>query len=274
MILKMKIKNLFGLTIAFLLFGFTEPFAQLNRTVSHEWLMQVHGNVKLLYQPRDKEIAPEILEYGETGWKIIESFFSESFPEPFVVRIFPDRTSLTDYWRKAWKLPDFEAACWMVGSGSSTGLALLSPRVWKKEACEHDPDNKQHIQRLITHEMVHVFHAQVSPHHNLDELESIGWFVEGLAVYVSGQLEGGHLADPKEAILNGKAPNKLENAWSGKYRYGVSGTLVKFIDETYGRDAIKNLLVKTTESGILKFLGTTEEKLLRNWREFVLNDIK
>ena len=278
---KVKLKYFSVLAGIFLFFCFTGVSAKIHseprqKTLpgSVKWLVQIHGNTTLLYQLADESIVPGIVDYVEKSRNIIESFFGKSFPETFVVHIFPNRVSLSAFWRKAWKLPDFEAACWMVGSGSSTGLTLLSPRVWRKEACEHDPDDRQHVQRLIAHEMVHIFHAQVNPLHNLDDLEPIGWFVEGLAVYVSGQLEGAYLADPREAVLSGKAPTKLENAWSGKYRYGVSGTLVKFIDKTYGRDVIKKLLVQTTEPGILKFLGTTEKKFLRNWREFVLNDSK
>jgi len=165
----------------------------------------------------------------------VESFFGQPFRRAFEVLVLPDRAALDAHWRTAWKLPDFRSECWMVASGSAAELALLSPAAWAKEACEHDAADRAHRAALLAHELVHVFHAQYNPHPDMEGLEGIAWFVEGLAVHGSGQLDDGHLASPREAIERGLAPARLADAWSGRYRYGVSGSLVRWIDRQIGR---------------------------------------
>src|SRR5262249_22780751 len=120
------------------------------------------------------------------------------------------------------------------------------------------------------HEMTHVFHAQNNPRPDFDGMDDVGWFVEGLAVYVSGQLADKHLATAKEAVSEGKEPKQLERAWSGRYRYGVCGSIVQDIAATYGRKQLDPMLKGTSETELLKMLGATEPELLARWREFVI----
>jgi hypothetical protein len=127
---------------------------------------------------------------ADRGAREAERFFSEPFSRPFDLRVFPDRPSLTAFWRRAWNAPEFEPQCWMVASGTAGTLAVLSPGAWKAEACEHDPRDRAATQKLLTHEIVHVYHGQRSPDPEFQDSEEVGWFVEGLAVLVSGQLAG------------------------------------------------------------------------------------
>src|SRR6516165_2607432 len=80
----------------------------------------------------------------------------------------------------------------MVASGVADRMVILSPRVWKTQAAEHDPADAEHLRDLIAHELVHVYHGQHNPRPDFDGMDDSGWFVEGLAVYVSGQLERSH----------------------------------------------------------------------------------
>ena len=72
-----------------------------------------------------------------------------------------------------WNLPDFQSECWMIGSGMAHRLDFLSPRVWKTQACEHDPDDEVEIRQLLTHELVHVYHCQYLPTTHVEELEAL-----------------------------------------------------------------------------------------------------
>jgi len=125
----------------------------------------------------------------------------------------------------------------------------------------------------MVHELVHVFHGQLNPTGDFTGAEEVGWFVEGLAVHVSGQLERGHLAEPREAINQGVAPVRLVDAWSGKYRYGVCGSLVAYLDVTYGREVIRKMLAVTNQADLLALVGVTESELLDQWRKFVTADV-
>jgi hypothetical protein len=198
----------------------------------------------------------------------VEHFFGHRFKKAFEVEVFPDRVAFDEYFRKRWKVP--QTAAWMVASGVADRLVILSPHVWKTQAAEHDSADAEHIGDLVTHELVHVYHAQHNPRSDFEGMDDTGWFVEGLAVYVSGQLERSHRADAREALKAGKGPTRLADAWSGRYRYGVSGSLVEFIDNRYGREMVRKLLPVVSNDEAMKQLNITEVEFLAAWRAHVL----
>lgn len=259
------------IVFAILILSFSHSVVYAQKSDIEKWHSLTNGDITLEFTARDSTIAPILLQYTVNGYKTVESFFGESFSQKFAVRVFPNRETLTAYWRKAWNIPGLQTACWMVASGTAKELTMLSPTVWKTEACEHDFADSTRTQNLITHELTHVFHGQMNPRPDFEGLDDIGWFLEGLAVHVSGQLNEGYLASPKEAIEKNLAPEALENAWSGKYRYGVSGSLVQYIDKTYGREKVKQMLKGVSESELLGMLNLSEKTLLEQWREFVLS---
>jgi hypothetical protein len=208
----------------------------------------------------------------ELAEKEIAVFFGRGFPLPVAVRVFPTRASLTAYWQEAWHDPEFQPQCWMVASGTGSGLAILSPATWNEEACEHDPKDSASTYRLIAHELVHVYQGQQNPHMELDGLDQIAWFVEGVATYASGQLEQAHAVRVREAVESGKLPSALRDVWFGPYRYGLSASLVRFIDATYGRAMISSMLSGTTEDELLRRMETSEEALLSRWKASLWND--
>ena len=139
-----------------------------------EWRHSVIDSMMLEYTDADREFLPSLERYLGHGLKSVQGFFGRPFPKPFTVRVFPSRTVMTAYWRAEWGIPDLETECWMVASGTGPTLSLLSPRVWKADACEHDATDTVRTQMLITHEMVHTFHGQFNPRPEFDGLDSIG----------------------------------------------------------------------------------------------------
>ncbi len=202
----------------------------------------------------------------EWGTQRIETMFGP-FPGTATARIFPHREGFSAALREAWGIP--ETACWMVGAADDHSLYLLSPDVWREEACEHDPDDAEHRRQLIAHEAVHVYHGQVNPSEDIGLLEELGWFVEGLATYVSGQLQTDHAGRAAAAIAAGESPESLPSAWSGEYRYGVTGSMVAYIDEVWGRETLTAALESTTQTELLTRLGTTEPPFLSGWQAWV-----
>lgn len=189
------------------------------------------------------------------------------FPDTVSVQIFAHREGFTVALRQAWGIP--ETACWMVGAADDHSLFLLSPGVWEAEACEHDPDDEEHRRLLVTHEAVHVYHGQVNPSDDVGLLEDLGWFIEGLATYISGQLEAAHAGRAAEALAEGEGPRKLGEAWSGPYRYGVAGSLVAYVDDRWGRETLRAALEVTTQDQLLDLLDTTEAEFLIAWERWV-----
>lgn len=223
--------------------------------------------LRLAHAPEDAEAAAVVHAMAALGVRRVEAFFGSPFPREILVEILPDRDAFTASFPPEWGLDDTQ--CWMVATGVADRLRMLSPRAWRTQACEHDPDDEAHLRGIVWHELVHVYHGQRNPTGDFTGAEEIGWFAEGLAVHVSGQLREGHLASPREAIETGAVPHQLEDAWSGKYRYGTCGTLVAYLDATLGREAIVGLLSATSEAEILAAAGMTEAELLAGWAEFV-----
>ena len=106
-------------------------------------------------------------------------------------------------------MPSFKSECWMVASGIAGKLDMISPKMWDKEACEHSYSETEKVQQLITHELVHVYHAQLNNSPDFSDTEAIDWFVEGLATYASGQCDSSRIKEIKKAIAENKIPGTL-----------------------------------------------------------------
>jgi len=119
--------------------------------------------------------------------------------------------------------------------------------------------------------LVHVYHGQLNKTPDFSNVEGIDWFVEGLATFASGQCDSKRIAMVKEAIAGDKVPSSLDNFWTGKVKYGLSGSMVMFIENKYGRIRLKELLPLTKKSEILSSLQTTEPELLKEWEKYIRN---
>ena len=139
------------------------------------------------FTPADSGIAAELVGTLDSGRSAVEAFFGGRYRTAFTVRIYPSRAALTAHWARAWGVPDLKTECWMVASGVGDELALLSPRVWGTEACEHAVADTASTRRIFWHELVHVYHGQHNPRPTFDGMDDLGWFVEGVAVLASGQ---------------------------------------------------------------------------------------
>ena len=233
------------------------------------WIIERHHLYNLKYTLTDTSNIKEYDQIIESGITRVQEFFNSSFIKKFEVVIHPNRHSLDSAWQKDWNLPAYKSECWMVGSGVAFKLDLLSPIMWKNEACEHNNSDIKKTQQLITHELVHVFHGQHNVSPDFSNTEGIDWFVEGLATYVSGQCDSLKLFEIKSAISNNQIPKSLDSFWTGKLRYGLSGSVVMFIDFKYGRDKLKKLLPLNKKTELLSILETNESDLLLEWEEYI-----
>jgi len=223
----------------------------------------------LVADESEAAVVRELMPVLARGVATVTAFFGAPFPHTFEVVVHPDRASFDAALPPEWGLGATQ--CWMVATGVGDGLQLLSPRAWKREACEHDPDDAEHLEHLLVHELVHVYHGQGNASPDFLDTDGIDWFVEGLATFASGQLEEGHVAPAREALASGAGPRGLAHAWSGPYRYGVCGSLVAFATRER-RAPWASLLAAQTGEELLELLGTDEARLLAAWREDVLSE--
>ncbi len=220
---------------------------------------------RLFYSEKDAT-ASAILEYVETGIKKVSAALKRNFKERVDVYVFPDRKYLDQQWQQAWGMPSFQSQCWMVGSGVQHRLDLLSPSIWEEQACEHDANDHRGIRLLVYHELVHVLHSDYNRSPAFDDINNIDWFVEGLATYISGQLDEDRLSRMKSFVDRTGGPAALSEFWKGQNKYGLAGSMVAYINQQYGREVLSELMEFNDVQDILDKLNITEEELIRSWK--------
>ena len=233
------------------------------------WITEKRKGFNISFTSVDKKNITEYSRLIVNGMISVSVFFKSSYNKEFEVLIHPSRSSFDRSCQKAWNAPDFKSECWMVAGAIATQLDLISPNLWDKEACEHVYAETQKTQQLITHELAHVYHGQSNVSPDFSDVEGIDWFIEGLATYVSGQCDELRLAGVRKAVAENKIPKRLDDFWTGELRYGLSGSVVMFIDSKYGRRKLRELLPLNRKSALLSALNTTEERLLSEWEIYL-----
>src|SRR6185436_201767 len=165
----------------------------------------------LYYSASEEASVKKPDAYLQTGIAYITGFFHQSFQDTFSVYIFPDRSSLDKQWQKDWGDTTFRSECWMIASGVAHRLDMLSSNAWTKEACDHNANDSTEVRQVIWHELVHVFHGQNNPDHTFSYIEKLDWLVEGLATFVSGQLDDIRKQRVKQMVSGNKTPSTLDD---------------------------------------------------------------
>jgi hypothetical protein len=241
------------------------------------WLLQTRPNYDLHYKETDRAQMAEYESFLARGIAANEAFFQSSYPKRFDVYIHPDRASFDIALQQQLHQPNFHSPCWLVAVGESDGIHILAPVRWDDGACEGRYTtyaDKEKTQKLITHELTHVFHGQTIRDHEMDGKKGLSWFEEGLAVYVSGQLGPSEIHDVQAAFRAHTVPGSLNGVATSDsilLRYSMMGSLVLYIDRTYGKARLKGLLQFDSQQEILSSLGVTEGQFLDGWRHFMLH---
>jgi len=236
---------------------------------SLNWIKKESSFFTLHYTSADTSIARNIERNIMEGNKTIGRYFGRSVSKKFDVFIFPNRNELDLQWSKDWAGAGFKSQCWMVASGVAQRFDILSPLSWKKDACDHNANDSIEIQKIITHELVHVFHAQQNSKPNFDGMDDLSWLVEGVATFVSGQLTNERLEKVKTQLKQ-KTPVKLSELWTGADKYGRAGSFINFLDQKYGKEKIFKLLSFTDLASILEYLKSDETTLINEWKNKIL----
>src|SRR5262245_10391404 len=231
-------------TIFILLTGLTLT-CKARATDSLHWIKQEFPTVNIYYTETDSKALSALTNDLINGTTTIISFFNSSFTKKFSVYVYPNRGELNKQWQKAWSMPGFQSECWMVASGVADRLDILSPLAWKNEACDHNADDSNEVQKIITHELVHIYHGQHNPKPSFDGMDDLSWLIEGLATLASGQLTEQRLNNVKTELKEGKCPKLLSEMWTGKEKYGRAGSFIQFIDEKFGHEKLLELLSLT-----------------------------
>ena len=220
------------------------------------------------HAPASDPYASAIREDVNTSVRQIQSFFGAPFPDPIHFQLVDDRADFDAAVKKFGLSP---TQCWMVGVGAAGLMVVLSPEGWKKQACEHHPRDVEATRQLVKHEMIHVYHGQFNPTRDFTGIDDLDWFLEGLAGYGSGQLTQDRLEHMQAVVAVGQIPDALSKMWAGSNRYGFAGSLVRYVDQTWGRPVLVRLLQVGSSTEGLAILGTDEKALLVGWRASLTN---
>jgi hypothetical protein len=257
----------FVFIIAFLLYIFS---AAAQDSIEIKWLKQKQKSYSLVYTEPEKEILHTLLQNIESSMQHIATFFGKEFQQHFTVTVFPNRNLLDKEWQQLWADSSFHSECWMVASGIAAHLHILSTRVWKTQACEHNANDTVETRKLICHELVHVYHAQINADKTFSKVTGIDWLVEGAATYVSMQYDSKRKQQVLDLLKQDKTPSSLDDFWKGSARYALAGSAIAFIDAVYGRQQLFELLKMQSKEEVLSYLQTNEKDFLLRWKNWML----
>jgi Tol biopolymer transport system component len=143
------------------------------------------------------------------------------------------------------------------------------------------PGSYADFEHVLTHEMVHQFQYDIWARGragNIGALVAInppGWFVEGMAEYLSsGPTDANTAMWVRDAVLDGKLPTIEQMTYDPNifpYRFGQA--LLAYIGERWGDEAVGALLKGTlaggVEGSIRRTLGMSSEQLSEEWHDAV-----
>lgn len=239
--------------------------------------MQRRAEYVLHYTVSDEAHIAEYERFLHNGVAVNKAFFQQSYPAVFHVYIHPDRGSFDAALQQELHRPQFHSECWLVAIGEPSVIHLLTPTRWADGSCDGRYTtyaDKVKTQKLITHELTHVFHGQSIRNHRFKNEADLGWFEEGLAVDVSGQLGSPEMQEVTTALQANRIPTTLHGlaTWDNVLlRYSTMGSLVRYIDTTYGKAKLKELLQYQSTQEIVASLGVSESVFLERWQRSMLD---
>jgi len=235
------------------------------------WINEHYPVFEFHYTNADKANKTAYLQLIQAGISKVNTFFKSPYPRHFDVWIQPNRKVFDLAYQKNYYQPNFHSDCWLVATGDGYRISILSPKTWDSEPCKDRYSNyadRIKTQKLLTHELVHVYHGQCNPRTDLSNGSGMDWFAEGLAYYVSGQFDAAGRNDVRKALLAGKGPvglDSLSNYADISLRYSMCGSMAAFIDKTYGRESLMRLMKFTQKKEVLAGLKLSEKELLTRW---------
>lgn len=147
-----------------------------------------------------------------------------------------------------------------------TDLILLCPSAYDTDSIYKY--NFEEYKRLLTHEMVHMFHEHLSV-----DMENIArWFSEGIAVYLSKQYkyEDEFNKPVIDGVSNNKIPKISDIIDDVMLSYDWGWTIVKYIYNIYGFDTILNIIRNCGSSDVIGFMKEDNIEFEEKWRAWLL----
>jgi hypothetical protein len=221
------------------------------------WLERNAGGVAFRYADPDTALVTSITPVVESELARVTGFLGVSPEQSFQLVVWPDRPRFTDRFRALFRETP---QCWVIAFGLSSGVEMLPPRLWD---CGHPASSSEFLRLLLAHELTHVVHARQP---GFGYGSDMSWFLEGLAVYVSGQHNAQYSGVAQARFAQGFVPASLPALMNDGAGYALAGDVVRFIDAAWGRATLRSLTGASSTTAILATLNETEANLLARWR--------
>jgi Tol biopolymer transport system component len=234
------------------------------RTFDFQVLRTEHFDV--YYYPEEREAALDAARMAERSYARLTRILDHKFVERKPIVLYASHS-------------DF-AQTNAVPGGVSEGIEGVTD-AYKHRNVLPFPGSYADFEHVLTHEMVHQFQYDVWARGragNIGALVAInppGWFVEGMAEYLSiGNVDANTAMWVRDAALDGELPTVEEMTYNPNifpYRYGHA--LLAYVGERWGDEAIGALLKGTMAGGlegsIRRTLGLNAEALSEEWHDAV-----
>jgi hypothetical protein len=150
---------------------------------------------------------------------------------------------------------------------SKNDLLILSPFAYREDSI-YDYENKK-FEKLIYSQIVHIFHEFLS----LNPEASSTWFGQGIAMYLSKLWNDENVKNSiKEAISEDMIP-QLNEVQENKNLYKIWGwTIVKYIEETYGKEIIIKIIRSNTKNDIFSIIEISIDEFEDKWRSWLKDE--
>lgn len=200
----------------------------------------------------------------------ITSYFrvSGAFPKVRVVLV-PNRNEfdrlVRDLLRIEIEAPSNPAR---IAQPQRTDMVVLSPSAYASHSIyKYVPDE---FRRLLVHELVHMVEEYLSPCMEATPR----WWSEGLAIYLSDQwlYEDEFRKPVLEGISQNEIPGIREIADDRKSAYEWGWTIVRFIESTYGKEKVLQIVRECADGDVFSVIGEGADSLQDRWRHWLIGE--
>lgn len=238
-----------------------------------EYIEVRSGNTEVRYTGTDRRYAEETLAVLTEAHAFLKEYFGLNEPSLRRIRavLVPCRG---EYDRLVVGLlgVDIEVPSnpGRVAQPQRTDIVFLSPSAYGQHSTLRY--NADEYRRLVVHELVHVFEEHLAP----DIEANQRWWSEGLAAYLSGQWRHEDQFQFRQPVMEGirlrcfPGINDIQTDVELCYAWGW--TIVMFIEDTYGKDAIVKIVNECDDGDVLATIGEDPDAFEKRWQEWLLDE--
>jgi hypothetical protein len=218
-----------------------QPLVYLDET--HNWNTLENERLTLYWYEGDEEFSQNLYNRANASLDTLEEDLGVMLEEPIKIFIYADHTDFMDAY-----FPSGQE--WAGGAAfDENGVVMMTV----------EPDQPEWGTIITTHEMTHLVIHRATDNFFTGDLTLPRWLDEGIAVYTSGELQT--RLDFQQALSDALENDRLftlrtlsspfsSDSDEAVLAYAQSGAVVNYIVDTYGPQAVAQLLEALSEGAL------------------------